>query len=981
MFLNAYSWFSFHYGIMPVKDLLREAAAAGVRKLALTDINNTAGVADFVRMAPDFGIEPVAGIDFRNGNRRLFVALAQNNEGFAMLNRYLSAHLTQQSKPFHEEAPEWSNVTVLYDQANVPKRSLRNNEFISIRPAELTRLITSPYRHLSDKLCLLQSFVFRDKTDFNVHRLLRAIDANTLLSRLEPDAIASMDGILMPAEQRLLIRERYPELVLRAEKILQHCHIAFDFHQPKNKRSFTGSTKLDRDLLERECEKGMLYRYGNAVDDAVRARTRKELDMISKLGFQAYFLINWDIIRFARRKGFFHVGRGSGANSMVAYLLGITDVDPIELDLYFERFINEFRSSPPDFDLDFSWRDRDEVIEYIFQRHGREHVAQIATYNTFQSSSVIRELGKVFGLPKAEIDELVLNRRHPATPDHIARMIFQYGKRLLDMPSHFGIHAGGILISELPVYHYTATHIPPKGFPVTQFSMLEAEDLGLYKYDILSQRGLGHIRDTVDLVKQNRGVELDIHRVKEFKQDERVRTLLRSGKCMGCFYIESPAMRMLLTKLRCDDYITLVAASSIIRPGVSRSGMMRAYIERFHDKNKIQYVHETMRPLLQETYGVMVYQEDVIKVAHHFAGLTLSESDVLRRGMSGKFRSKEEFDKIRERFFSSCRERGYSDAVTQEVWRQIESFAGYSFSKGHSASYAVESYQSLYLKAYYPLEFMVGVINNFGGFYRTEYYIHEARMLGAQIEAPCINHSGYLTSIDGKTVWLGFVHLSGLEQKPVMAALNERKAHGVFASLFDFMQRVSIEIEQLRLLIRIGAFRFTGKSRQELMWDIHLQSGGNKRTFAHLELFAEHRAEYTLPVLEQDPYGDALDEVELLGFSLCSPFDLIKYRPVNAGICAIDLSKYRGQKVSIFGYYVTMKPTRTVKGEEMCFGTFLDRSGNFFDTVHFPQVLSAYPFRGKSVYEITGKVTEEFGVWSVEVETLKRVELHSRMMG
>lgn len=978
MFLNAYSWFSFHYGIMPVKELLREAAAAGVRKLALTDINNTAGVADFVRLAPDFGIEPVAGIDFRNGNRRLFVALAQNNEGFATLNRYLSAHLNQDHKPFHEEAPEWSNVTVIYTLNHVPKRPLRDNEFIGVCPSELTRLITSPYRHLSERMLLLQSFLFRDKTDFNVHRLLRAIDANTLLTRLEPEAIASADGILMSASQREVLQERYPELLQRTQKILHDCHLAFDFHQPKNKRTFTGSSKLDRDLLERECEKGMLYRYGSAIDDAVRARTRKELDMISKLGFQAYFLINWDIIRFARRKGFFHVGRGSGANSMVAYLLGITDVDPIELDLYFERFINEFRSSPPDFDLDFSWRDRDEVIEYIFQRHGREHVAQIATYNTFQSSSVIRELGKVFGLPKAEIDELVLNRRHPETPDHIARMIFQYGKRMLDMPSHFGIHAGGILISELPITHYTATHIPPKGFPVTQFSMLEAEDLGLYKYDILSQRGLGHIRDTVDLVKQNRGEEMDIHRVKEFKQDERVRALLRSGKCMGCFYIESPAMRMLLTKLRCDDYITLVAASSIIRPGVSRSGMMRAYIERFHDKSKIRYVHEAMRPLLEETYGVMVYQEDVIKVAHHFAGLSLSESDVLRRGMSGKFRSKEEFDKIRDRFFSSCRERGYSDAVSQEVWRQIESFAGYSFSKGHSASYAVESYQSLFLKAYYPLEFMVAVINNFGGFYRTEYYIHEARMLGAKIEAPCINQSEYLTSIQGNVIRLGFVHLSGLEQKPLMAALNERKANGIFTSLFDFMQRVSMEIEQLRLLIRIGAFRFTGKSRQELMWDIHLQAGGNKRNFAHLELFGEQTAVYALPVLEQDPYGDALDEVELLGFPLCSPFDLIKQKPDDVGIRAVDLSRHNGKKVRILGYYVTMKPTRTIKGEEMAFGTFLDSAGDFFDTVHFPPVLRSYPFRGKSVYEITGRVTEEFGVWTIEAETLIRMELQSR---
>ncbi len=322
--------------------------------------------------------------------------------------------------------------------------------------------------------------------------------------------------------------------------------------------------------------------------------------------------------------------------------------------------------------------------------------------------------------------------------------------------------------------------------------MLEAEDIGLYKFDILSQRGLGHIKDTIEIVKKNQGVDVDIHDVKKFKEDEKVKARLRDAQCMGCFYIESPAMRGLLKKLQVETYLGLVAASSIIRPGVASSGMMREYILRFRGLKPSYETPKEIYEILKETYGVMVYQEDVIKVAHFFAGLTLGEADMLRRGMSGKYRGRAEFEKVREKFFSNCKEKKYPDGVTREVWRQIESFAGYAFSKGHSASYAVESYQSLYLKTHFPLEHMVGVINNFGGFYRTEFYVHEARMLGANIHAPDINRSDYLSNISGKDIYLGFVHIADLEKNVADKILAEREANGAFSSLADFMKRVEI---------------------------------------------------------------------------------------------------------------------------------------------------------------------------------------------
>ncbi|MFM2134726.1 MAG: hypothetical protein RL021_126, partial [Bacteroidota bacterium] len=598
--------------------------------------------------------------------------------------------------------------------------------------------------------------------------------------------------------------------------------------------------------------------------------------------------------------------------------------------------------------------------------------ALLATYSTFQYNAAIRELGKVFGLPKAEIDAMADRRSTRVIDDSIKRNIHLAAMRILDFPSHLSIHAGGVLISERPVTWYTATHLPPKGFPTTQFSMLEAEDIGLYKYDILSQRGLGHIRDTVELVKRNRGIAIDIHQTVRFKEDPKVKQLIREGRCIGCFYVESPAMRMLLKKLRVDRYIQLVAASSIIRPGVAKSGMMREYILRTHDPSRRTYIHPVMEELMEETYGIMVYQEDVIKVAHHFAGLSLSEADVLRRGMSGKFRSREEFARIRDTFFSNCRDRGYAEPVTAEVWRQIESFAGYSFSKGHSASYAVESFQSLYLKAHYPLEFMVGVINNFGGFYRTEFYVHEARMAGATIHAPCVNRSRYLTDLQDTDLYLGFIHLAGLEQHVAEVLLEEREQHGAFLGMEDFMHRVSVTLDQLRLLVRVGAFRFTGRTRQQLLWDLHAVLGEEKRTVVRYELFPVEAEAHALPELHYDPYDEAIDEIELLGFPLCSPFLLLK-DPVDDSPVAADLSGRIGRSITLVGYLVTYKYTSTVKRETMVFGTFLDREGRFFDTTHFPKVVQQFPLRGRGCYRITGRVDEEFGFCSITVTALEKL--------
>ncbi len=544
---------------------------------------------------------------------------------------------------------------------------LNQNEFIGIKPGDLNLLRFSKLKLHPEKLVALAPVTFRNKTDFNAHRLLRAMDNNTLISKLPAEEQASADEMLRSEKELLGLYKDFPQLLYNSQKVIEQCNVIdFEFDKSKNKKHFLANEKEDRQLLDQLCEQGMSYRYPLS-SNKIRERFKKEIDVITSQNFTAYFLINHDIVNFARHHNYCYVGRGSGANSMVAYLLNITDVDPIELDLYFERFINPSRKNPPDFDIDFSSDERDEVISHIFKKHGTAYTALLATYSEMKDNAVTRELGKVFGLPKAEIDALLDYKHLSQTPDHITKLIHQYGRHLYSFPSHLSIHAGGILISEQQITNYTGLSNPPKGFPLAQFSMLEAEDVGFSKFDILSQRGLGKIRDSVTLIAQNKKEVIDIHDVNRFKTDDEVKKNLQQAKLMGCFYVESPAMRMLLTKLKASTYLDLVAASSIIRPGVAQSGMMQEYIRRFHDPSRRKYAHPLMKELMEETFGIMVYQEDVIKVAHHFGKLSLEEADKLRRGMGGKYKGRDEFQNVKQTFFLNCRKEGYDEKLIMDT--------------------------------------------------------------------------------------------------------------------------------------------------------------------------------------------------------------------------------------------------------------------------------------------------------------------------
>lgn len=968
MHINCHSYYSLRYGTYPVERLVSEAVEKSAGVIALTDINNSTGIPYFVKDCEKAGIKPVGGIEFRNGNRLMYICLARNNEGMRELNEFLSEH-NFSGEPFPFPAPAFFNSYTIYTLDNHP-HDLRENEMIGVTPGETGRLLTLSAKRGTGKMVVLAPVTFAGTEEYQVHRNLRAVDNNILISHLRHDQAAKEGEIFLSVDQLRQSFSGYPGIPANTMKILDDCSITFKNNIPRNRQLFSSSRRDDRQLLGKLAWDGMKYRYGSN-NRIARERIEKELEIIDNLGFSAYFLITWDIIRYSMSRGFYHVGRGSGANSIVAYCLKITNVDPIELNLYFERFINPKRTTPPDFDIDYSWKERDEVIDYIFKRYGSRHTALLGTISTFRGRSIIRELGKVHGLPKEEIDELIANPADAYNSNSITEKIFETGNLIADFPNMRSIHAGGILISEEPITAFTALDMPPKGFPTTQWDMYVAEELGFEKLDILSQRGIGHISESAEIIKANRGIDVDVHAVQEFVNDPRVKDYLARGETKGCFYIESPAMRGLLRKLKCSDYPTLVAASSVIRPGVARSGMMKQYIHRFHNRGKFEYIHPVMKEQLSETFGVMVYQEDVLKICHHFAGLDLSDADTLRRAMSGKYRSKEEIRKITSRFFENCREKGYPEEITAEVWRQIESFAGYSFSKAHSASYAVESYQSLYLKAHYPLEFIVAVINNFGGFYRTWVYVHEAKRFGASLHPPCVNNSCHKTSIKKRDIYLGFIHIQNLE-KSIATSIEIIRGDRLFSNLGDFISRVRPGLEQLLLLIRCGAFSFTGKQKSELLWEAHMLLNRHD-TERSRTLFETETKKFRLPEFERDTIEDAYDEIELLGFPVTmSWFDMLK-TSFRGEIRANEMNSYTGRKVRMVGHLVTVKYIKTIKREWMNFGCFIDYEGGFFDSVHFPASLNQYPFRGSGTYLILGKIVEEFGFPSIEVEKMVKL--------
>ncbi len=961
MYLNCRSYYSSHFGMLSPSQLVARAAELGIRELALTDINSTSGIIEFLRACDQVGIHGVVGVEFRHHLDFYYIGLAETQQGFSALTKLLNTYLVEK-KPLPRRAPKLKGVVFIYDYKAPWTKKLRSDEWCGVKP-------NAPWKQLkaigSHKAVALHPVTLSSARDMTAHKLLRCIDLNILShALLKSQHCESYEFMKHTAEIQAIYRFQ-PRLVVDAVRILRRCQYDLRGSAGHNKKIYTRSAAEDISLLRRVSYDGLRSRYGTLTTRHF-SQLEKEIKIVSELSLQTYFLIAWDIVRFARSKGYAHVGRGSGANSLLAYCLRISNVDPIDLNLYFERFINRQRPEPPDFDLDFSWDQRDEIVEYLRQRYGAAHLGVLACYHTYKGKSLVRELGKVFGLPPAEINKII---EHPlAREQHhpIADKIFKVGKRLLKFPSHLSIHPGGIVITEIPLDHFCASQMMPKGTPVLQMDKHQAESWGLHKLDILSQRGIGHIKEAVDLVRNNQGIQIDIHDMEKVKNNTRGLDLLRKpGGCIGCFYIESPAMRGLLTQLNCSSYRDLITASSIIRPGVAKSGMMQAFIKCRRGK-PLPDLHPMMKELLKETYGIMVFQEDVMKVVHHLAGFDLSECDLLRRLMTGRKKNVNDLKLLQKKFYEKCMRRGLSRAIIIEIWRQISSFSGYAFCKAHSASYAAESMQSLFLKAHFPIEFMVAVINNDGGFYKREVYVWELQKAGATIELPCINNSSWLARVNGTTVWLGLKTIKGLTTKTGKKLLSMRRCTQTIDELTTLT--AVIPPGQVDLLIEAGACRSISKNKESLFCQriLHYRGPSNSQ----LSLFPPraylHQCDPPISPVKRR----ILTQFHLLGITLSSPFDLIDHIPGGL-ILQSQMHKYEGKRIRMMGYYVIEKPVTTESGKHMAFFTWVDQLGDYFDTVHFPSAIMKFGTLKKGFYIFCGLVHVEWGYPSLVVDDLQ----------
>jgi error-prone DNA polymerase len=1018
--LHCHSYYSFNAGTIPADVLPQLAKEAGMSAIALTDTNNLSGAIEFYSEALKCGVKPILGVELKNRSERA-VLLAKNNNGYKEICDTVTGVLQAipQVKPKLTlenliEKPQASNEEENERSLTPFLSSLTEDTFIlSSTPSILRALATQHREHLFIELipaerkrwkflreifrdhrlsCIASNNVFLHKPeDHALHLLLRAIGTNTTLGNTPGYELADRSQTFSnELGLQKLFYDVDPRIFENNQRIAEQCEVSFTLE--KNK--FARYPHEDPKRLLRELTWEGLARKGKLQSSEYLSRVENELNIITTLNATSYFLAVYDMLQFARHKNFPFLGRGSGANSLVAYLLGIANVDPVVHNLRFERFLNPERESAPDFDIDFSWRDRYEVINYMLDKYGRENAAMLCTVQSYRNKGTVREVGKALGFTDAEINErisgdgLIRNTAGKGQAENKQVKQIEADTRLPDVsewmdlakkiygfPRNLSVHAGGIVIGDKALSHYTPVQYAPIGVPITQFDMFSAEDLGLIKLDILSTRGLGTYWDTMNLVEKRYGVRPPVTDETVAFNDEPTKASIREGMTKGCFYIESPAMISLLKKLRTDTFENLTAASSVIRPGVSQSGMMQEFIRRHRGMTPAYHIHPLLGELMKDTYGVMVYQEDVLIVAHELAGLSYGEADLFRRAMSGKLRSHERMHQMQGKFVGGCVSRGVEQSVAEEVWRQVSSFAGYSFCKAHSASYAVLSFQEAWLKVHYPAEFICSVLNNFGGFYNHQEYIEEAKKLGITVRLPDVNKSAQLHTVeDDGSIRLGMVAFRDVKNASIENLLSNRET-GHYTSIEDFAKRSGVTYEDGMILIQVGLCDSLCASRMEaallfgLLTRPSLVGYGKKRLAGQSSFaFEEDHLSYDLPDYSSPSALTIFRrEKQYLGYSVTnSPHEFIPYNDASITRSG-SLQNYLGRTVTVIGYVSASKVTSTRKGERMLMLNISDADG-MIDVVVWPDVFrrSYSTLSTSDMLTIRGKVSESFDVVTLE---------------
>lgn len=1007
--LHAHSYFSLLEGLTAPEELVQAAVTAGMPALALTDHRCLSGVVEFVEACQKSAIQPLIGLEVDvqwQGNHAPLVLMATETAGWSNLCRLSSGLLLEESSGAglvlgidvlaahtqgllvltggqrslldrfsataqQDRALDWLNsLGELFPQRVYVElqQHTPEQEVLARRVAGLAKQAGLP-------VVATQDIYYLHPDQAELQRTLSAMRLNTRIKDLPEKETAPQSAYFATAKE---MQQRFAWIAEALENIstvAESCR----FELPLGEMHFPAVPlppgKTAAQVLRQKAETGAKRRYGK-ITPIIRERLEHELEIIARRGYEPIFLIVEELLQFAAADGVPVSSRGSAASSLVAYCLGITNPDPLALNLYFERFLNPARSTPPDIDTDLCSRRRERVIRHVFETYGTDRVAMVGTINRFRPRSALGEVAKAHGITPAEVRQLVNALPHffhpqmqtdeekenpfgglaAAYPRH--QVVFEQAQALLRQPRHLSMHPGGILVAPQQI-----TDLVPvmrsggKGVTITQFDLESVERFGLVKIDLLGIRGLTVLGDVAEAIYSWRRSEfrspmqvLAAVPLDDPETAEKVRT----AQTIGCFQIESPGMRATLRDIQAHTRADVMAALALYRPGPLRGGLRDAFVRRFKGLEPVDHLHPLLEPLLTESYGVILYQEQVLRIAHELGGLSLTDADLLRRAMS-HFDPGEQMKTLRRRFLEGSHQRGVAQETAERVWEMMAAFAGYGFPKAHAASYAQVAWQGAWCKTHFPAEFICAVLANGGGYYSQRVYLSEARRMGLTVRPPHINHScpsfrvSYPQGLP--VLYMGLDQVYGLTYQTQKQIMAKRP----FTSLDDFLVRVDPRKTEVENLVRCGAM--DGLGRIPVLLSALKAGVWHKGQPALFERSTENEKEWSLTERAQA-------QEEVLGVSVdVHPLEL--YVPQIAAAGAISMAEAvgrMGESLVVAGMRITSRRTRTQKGETMLFLSLEDLEG-MLEVVFFPQIYQQYRqhLRGSGPYLIRGTLE-----WDVE---------------
>jgi DNA-directed DNA polymerase III PolC len=1029
--LHLKSHYSLGIGCASIERLVERAAMLGLPAMALTDVENLYGQVLFHRLAREKGIKPITGVELQSLHRpetssagsapkpdTRLVLLARNRTGYENLCQIITRRKLSDGTQddLIDSLRNWTEgLYLLTDDPltaerllSVPEVGRQFTRLLLIRPGRgvtAERKVIEASSKLGIPLVADPDIVFVDPEDRPLHCLQLAIGKNLLLSQVEEQSLTDPYGRHFPGPRES--EDLFADVALAIEEthhLAESCELDLGKSKPifpkislpPGETAYSHLAKLTFHGLERRLER----RHRKWTSQHLE-RLARELAVIEKLGFCEYFLIVGDLVRFAHECDIGVVARGSGAGSLVAHALDITHVDPLEYGLYFERFLHEGRSDLPDIDVDLCWIRRDEVIRYVYETYGENRVAMISSHVTFQPHMAFRETLKAFGVPMEQVNRY--SRRLPyvspdarsKTPLHdlicsspLAKTIpleeepfrtaIPLAERILNQPHHLSIHPGGIVIGARRLEAYTPLERAAKGIVVTQYDMHSIEDVGLVKIDLLGNRCLTEHQDTL----RNLGGTLQLADIPD--EDPKTIELLRSARTVGCFQLESPAMRSLIGKLPTRSIRDCIAAVALIRPGAAAGGAKEAYLRRSNGEEPPEYLHPSLRKLLEESHGVVIYEEDVMCIASAVAGVTLAEGDALRSAIK-KCRSSDDMRDLENTFLLQAIRNGIQPDVASAVWKDLRKFASYCFSKAHASGYGLLAYQSAYLKAHFPVEFGCAILNNHAGMYSMRTISEEVKRMGVRLLHPSVNHSDACFSMervaDGTAVRTGFSRIKGLSCSAIERIISARN-NGPFRSFSDFLLRVRIPHRSVETLILAGAFDDLPPPREkdplnhpQLIWELENTTQRTKATDRDDSYIDIDYGVFDHPSLAAyDTMTCIRNELEILGMALTNhPMRVLRNKVQKRRcISTREAAQSPGRRVRVAGLIAASRNVRT-KGGVMRFITIEDEH-DLLEATLFPNVYRMFSACLNSLgpYLVEGTVENDRGTPSLNVS---RVEI------